>query len=118
MPSAQYEMKAMLAAARQSCKQLVKSHAQANELMSKHFSELTVPLHERVEEYVKGLQEELDEAQRCRLAAHYLPAFRARHWQGSCDYAVFFGFFVCVSVCVCVLVCECMAQLADCSSVR
>jgi hypothetical protein len=57
-------MKAMLAAAKQSCIQLLKSHAQANEIMSKHFTELTIPLHERVEEYIKGLQDELDDAQR------------------------------------------------------
>lgn len=72
----QFEMKQMLAACRTNCMSLLRSHNEANQLMSKNISELTIPLHERVEDYVKGLQQSLEDAE--RWPAHHVPVFAVR----------------------------------------
>mmetsp|Transcript_12237 Transcript_12237/g.24146 ORF Transcript_12237/g.24146 Transcript_12237/m.24146 type:complete len:453 (-) Transcript_12237:97-1455(-) len=59
----QAEMKRLVSAAKRRCKALMTAHSEANDILSRQASELTIPLHDRVVDYVQGLQAELEEAQ-------------------------------------------------------
>mmetsp|Transcript_11460 Transcript_11460/g.28106 ORF Transcript_11460/g.28106 Transcript_11460/m.28106 type:complete len:427 (+) Transcript_11460:223-1503(+) len=65
----QTEMKRLLDLARMRCLALLRGLDEAQLQLSRQHHELTVPLHERVEDYVIGLQEQLAEAERLRDAA-------------------------------------------------